>query len=88
MPKNSLQKNEFASLEQLRDELKVRTHLLKADMKDEWRKLEGDWRKHRGQLTPAKRATEKSASEVKTASKLLFKTVKKGYERIKQSLPT
>lgn len=35
---------DFSSLERLRDEVKVQAHLFKADMKDQWKKVESDWK--------------------------------------------
>jgi hypothetical protein len=57
-------------------------------MKDEWRRIEGDWKMLRRQILPARRAAEKSAAEVKDASELLLKSIKHGYSRIKRSLPS
>lgn len=88
MQKGALKHSEIKSLGQLRDEVKVHAHLFKADMKDEWKRIEGDWRKLQSQFSPAKRATKKSASDVKAATRLLLKTVKRGYEQIKRSLPS
>jgi len=74
-------------LERLRDELKVQAHLFKGEAKQEWEKLEKDMQTLRQQSKPIQVAAEKSAAEVQAATKLLFQTIKHGYERIKSALP-
>lgn len=88
MQKKKLASHDINGLEQLRRELKVHARSFKSDMKDEWRRIEGDWQLLRRQVLPARRATERSAAEIKVASELLLKSVKRGYARIKRSLPT
>lgn len=88
MQKNNHQTQEISSLEQLRKELKVHARSFKADLKTEWQRIEKDWKTLRKQVSPAKRATQKSATEIKGASELLLKSVKRGYARIKRALPT
>ena len=88
MPKSNFKHTDIDSVAQLRDELKLHAHLFKAEAKDEWKRIEGDWRKLKGQLAPAKRATKQSAKDIKGATRLLLKSVKKGYARIKESLPS
>ena len=78
--------NDFKGLEQLRDELKVQAHLFKADARDQWENLEKDFSKLRAETAPVREAASQSAEEIKEASKLLFDTVKEGYERIKRSM--
>lgn len=87
MRRNEVKHGEIQSVEQLRDELKIQAHLFKTEAKDAWKRLESNWRKLKGQLSPVKRASEKTALEVTMASKLLLKAIKKGYRQIKQSLP-
>ena len=87
MEKSILDPKEIKNLEQFRDELKLQAHLFKADVKDEWNRVERDMRKLKNQLAPVRRAAKKSAADLGTAARLLFRTVKDGYERIRQSLP-
>jgi hypothetical protein len=74
------------SLMQLRDDLKVQAHLFKAELKDHWQKLEKDLARLRQDSAPVEKAAKTSADDVKAATRELFDTVKKGYERIKESL--
>jgi hypothetical protein len=77
---------EIEKLEQLRDELRVKAHLFKADAKTEFGELEKKLQKLRRDAIPVKRAAEKSATEVSDATKLLYNTVKDGFTRIRKSL--
>ena len=80
--------SEIEKLEQLRDELRVRAHLFKADAKKEFGELERKLQKLRrdADASPVKRAAEKSATEISDATKLLYDTVKDGFTRIRKSL--
>jgi vacuolar-type H+-ATPase subunit E/Vma4 len=78
--------SEIEKLEQLRDELRVKAHLFKADAKAEFSELEKKLQKLRRDAAPVKRAAEKSATEVSDATKLLYDTVKDGFARIRKSL--
>jgi hypothetical protein len=69
-------------LEKLRDEIKLKAHLLKADLKDEWVKLDRDFEKLRAELAPVRRAVGESAKDVGAAVRLLFDSVKEGFERV------
>ena len=83
-----LLESELEKLEQMRDELRVQAHLLKADMKKELAELEKKYEKLKrdAKANPVKRAAEKSAEEVSDATRLLFDTVKDGMTRIRKSL--
>ncbi len=80
--------SEIEKLEQVRDELRVQAHLLKADVKKELNELEKKFQKLKrdAAANPVKRAAEKSAGEVSDATRLLFDTVKDGMTRIRKSL--
>ncbi len=80
--------SEWEKLEQMRDELRVQAHLLKADMKKELTGLENKFQKLKrdANANPVKRAAEKSAEEISDATRLLFDTVKDGMTRIRKSL--
>lgn len=79
---------EVKSLEQLRDELRVQTHLFKAEVKNEWKKIEQDWKILKRELRPTKEAAHKSKSEIKRSTQQLLKSLKAGYRRVKQAIPT
>lgn len=78
--------NDVQALELLRDELKLQTHLLKADMHARWQQLEAEWAKLKEHLQRAQVATGDTESEVETAVKLLINALKSGYADIKNAL--
>lgn len=81
-------KGEVEKLEQLRDELRVRAHLLKADARQELEELEEKLQRLRRDvaMSPVTHAAEKAASDVSEASGLLFEAVRDGLTRIRRSL--
>ncbi len=85
--KNVLQR-ELESLEQMRDELRVQAHLLKADMKTELEELDNRFQRLRRQATTnrVKRAAEDSVEEISDATRLLLDTIRDGMTRVRKSL--
>ena len=79
-------REEVASLQTLRDELRVRVHLGAMDAKDRWQDAERAWHKLEGRLEELGRATAESADEVGTAVGLLASTVRDAYGHIRAAL--
>jgi hypothetical protein len=77
--------SEVKDLGQLRDELKLKTHLLKAELQDQWHDLEKKWGELGVQMGPVKTAAGESAKEVGSAVESLVAALKKGYERLKEA---
>jgi hypothetical protein len=77
--------SEVKDLGQLRDELKLKAHLLKAELQDQWRDLEKKWDELGTQMEPVRAAAGESAKEVGTAVESLVAALKKGYERLKDA---
>jgi hypothetical protein len=75
-----------SSLKQVRDELKVKIHLGKAEAKDEWEKLEGKWQELKAHGETVAGAVEDSAKDVGSALELVGGELKVGYERLKKIL--
>jgi len=73
-------------LAQQREELNVKLHLAKAEVRDEWDKLETKWEEVKGKMNTVGEEAGKTAESVTTAAGLLADEIKKGYERIKNSL--
>lgn len=69
-------------LERLGDEIKLKAHLLKAELRDEWAKHEHDLARLRAELAPVREAVGESAKDVGAAARLLFQSVKEGLEKI------
>jgi DNA repair ATPase RecN len=73
-------------LKQQRDELQVRLHLGKADAKDEWSRLENQWKEIKPRLEAAREEVGKTAESVGAALSLAIDELKKGYERLRSRL--
>ena len=80
-------KSFFEKLKTTRDELKVKTHLLEMDIKQEWDDLETKWNKLSQEFEPTRHTTEKVGDNIASATKLLLEEIEKGYKKIKNSLP-
>ena len=83
--------NEHANLDTLadelkrhRDEIRVRLHLAKADLKDEWERLEEKWRHFERKVKEVGREGRVTAGEVAAALRLAADELRKGYARIRQ----
>ncbi len=79
-------KHIVAKLKTERDELRVRMHLAKEDLQDEWSTLEGKWEKLEHKLSAAKKEAVDSSDDVGSAAKLLAGEIKQAYQRIKRKL--
>lgn len=77
---------DIESLEQLRGELAVQAHLLKAELQDRWTELEADWDRLQTELGPVRSALQHSAAEVGTAASLLLQSLQDGYTEISKSV--
>ena len=76
----------IAKLTTERDELRVRMHLAKEDLQDEWEGLEQKWEKMEQKLAAAKDETRESSSEVGAAATLLAEEIRGAYQRIRKTL--
>jgi len=74
--------SEIKSLGQLRDELRLKAHLLRADLKAEMDRLETQWQRLDREIQPVKDAAAESAKELGESTKQLLKSLQHGYERI------
>jgi SMC interacting uncharacterized protein involved in chromosome segregation len=75
-----------AELQTQRDELRVRLHLAKAEAKEEWEKLEKKWDHLRGRLEVVGREAKDASKDVLTATRLLAREIKEGYDRVRTLL--
>lgn len=73
-------------VKQQRDELQVKLHLAKADVKDEWARLETQWDEIKPKLEAARDEVGKTAESVGTALGMAIDELKKGYERLRSRL--
>ena len=73
-----------ASLERIRDEIKLKIHLAAADARDEWEELEKKLGHLRGKAGSIGRVAGDAAEDVGEAVELLGQELKKGYERLRK----
>lgn len=76
----------MATIEQLRDEIKLKAHLGKADAMDELEKLDKKWDSFLDQYKPVADEAGKAAGNAGTALGLAADELKAGYERIRKLL--
>ena len=79
---------EVQTIEQLRDEIRLKSALLRADLRDDFASLERRWTKLERDLEPVRTAVGTAARDVGTATKELLETVRAGYERIRAAART
>jgi hypothetical protein len=73
-------------LKRQRDELQVRLHLGKAEVRDEWAKLETRMEEVKAALSKVGQEAGQTAEAVGAAMGLAVDEIKKGYERLKKAL--
>jgi len=73
-------------LKQQRDEINVKLHLAKAEVRDEWDTLETKWEDVKGKMITVNEAASQTKESVAAAAGLLVDEIKQGYERIKKAL--
>jgi len=73
-----------ASIEQLRDEIKLKAHLGKAEAVEELEKLETKWDSFMEQYKPVAKEAGKTAENAGAALGLVADELKAGYERIRK----
>ncbi len=81
--KNSLEKVK-ESIEQLRDEIKLKAHLGKAEAQEELNKLDKKWNDFLGQYKPVADEAGKTMESAGEALGLAADELKAGYERIRK----
>ncbi len=79
-------KKMMADLTQQRDEINLQLHLAKAEVRDEWDKLEPKWEEVKGKMATVSEVASQTAESVTTTAGLLADEIKAGYERIKKAL--
>ncbi len=73
-------------LKRQRDELRVKMHLAKAEVRDEWAGLEHKWEHVKGRLTAAGGAAGEAAEDVGAALRQVAEELKRGYDKIRRQL--
>lgn len=73
-----------ASIEQLRDEIKLKAHLGEKETRDELDQLEKKWQKFIAEYKPLVSEAEKTAKNTSAALGLAADEIKAGYDRIRK----
>lgn len=76
----------FDKLKTERDELNVRMHLAKAEIRDEWASAEKQWDKFRGKSEQLTRVADEAGEEIWEATKLLGDEIMRGYRKLRDSI--
>jgi predicted nucleic acid-binding Zn-ribbon protein len=77
---------EFERLAGLRDELRVKLSLAKAEVTQEWNKLEESWERVQTELKRVSEHTKEPAHKIGSGAQQLIDEIKHGYERIRAQL--
>ena len=77
---------EIDELRRMRDELKVRVHLAKAEAKDRWDELEKQFHRLESKGHQIAQASEEPLRDVKDAARVLVDEIREGYRRIREAL--
>ena len=67
-----------------RDELALRVHLARREVRDEWTALEKTWDHFRGRVEVIGREVGDAAEDVGSALRLVASELKRGYERVRR----
>jgi CBS domain-containing protein len=79
-------RREFDELRRMRDELEVRIHLARADLRDEWQKLEGGLRDLERHTKQVARAAKQPLHRLEADARQLARDLRDGYRRIRDAL--
>jgi predicted nucleic acid-binding Zn-ribbon protein len=78
--------DEIERLRTVRDDLKVQLSLAKAEVVQEWTKLEDHWGRVQEELKRVGEHTKEPANQLSQAAHQLVDELKRGYERIRTQL--
>lgn len=73
-------------LAKLRDQLILKVHLAKADLRSEWEELEKKWTLLQSRLKVLEVAGKGAAQDVRAAAQQLLQELKVGFERMRDAL--
>jgi hypothetical protein len=80
--------NDVTSVRQMRDELRLKANLLRADLRDQWDRLEEQWGKLERDLRPVGDAIGTTIEQLDSSTREVLKTVRAGYARIREAVRT
>ncbi|MEM6274318.1 MAG: hypothetical protein AAF735_03660 [Myxococcota bacterium] len=77
---------EYADLKRARDELRIKAHLARADIRDAWEELEARWPRVESSLKRFEGQATQALDEFGHATRTLFRELRRGYQRVKKDL--
>jgi len=78
--------NFWEKLKTQRDEMKVQTHLARAEFRDEWDEVEKKWQKAEQQLNRVQDHAIETTAEMQRSAKVVMEELASTYDRIKERL--
>jgi hypothetical protein len=78
--------NDVTSVRQMRDELRLKAGLLRADLRDQLDRLEHEFTKLERDLRPVGSAVETTVKELDASTRELLKRLVAGYGRIRDAV--
>ena len=78
--------DELKPLQTARDELRVRLHLGKAEIRDRWESLEKSWTHTEAKLNAIRKETEESTADIADAIRLLADEIRDGYAHLRKHI--
>lgn len=76
----------YEMLKTERDELKLKTHLMKADVRDMWSASEEQWSIFKSKFSVIKKGVGESTSDLESGFSSLGHQIKKAYKDIRKSI--
>ena len=73
-------------VKQYRDEARVKMHLAREDVKDEWEDHEQDWDRFRSKIDEVLHDAENASQEARQTASKLGEDLKTGYQNIRNKL--
>jgi len=77
---------ELEDLQRLRDEIRVRLHLGKADAKDQWERVEHRFQEFEGHVKSLSAQAEEPLHDVADAARLLGEEIRDAYRKLRDAL--
>lgn len=79
---------DLQNLSKLRDELRLQSHLFKAEARDLWHEAESRWHHLEEEAQTLAQAVDRSSAELSTAASLLVGALRETYQNLRNALRT
>jgi F0F1-type ATP synthase membrane subunit b/b' len=75
---------ELDALRTVRDELRVRAHLGRAEVRDLWEEAEKRWHKLEAEVGRVREQAKEPMEQIGEAAELLVEEIKRGYDKLRK----